>query len=246
MDECSVNCPKKAKNALQLSNYLAKDVVYTMNKDKAQFHMIEQQIRPWNVFDSSILNLMSVIPRELFVPEAFRNLAFADFSIPLAHHQSMYAPREDARMLQALELSESSSVLEIGTGSGFTTALLAKLARSVNTLDTFPEFIDEAQQRLQQLGISNVTYHHETVHQDWLPNDRYSAIVCSPAINFSPMRLLEKLSTSGRLFCVHGELENQYAYIYRKNSTGEVTRERLFEMSTPLIKLETPLEDFIF
>ena len=107
-----------------------------MDIEQARFNMIEQQIRTWEVLDQSVLNLLGEIHREDFVPEAYRNLAFADIRIPLGHEQSMMFPKEEARLLQTLAVTEEENVLEVGTGSGYLTALLAKKAKQVTSIDT--------------------------------------------------------------------------------------------------------------
>ncbi|NVJ51106.1 MAG: protein-L-isoaspartate O-methyltransferase [Gammaproteobacteria bacterium] len=217
-----------------------------MNTDKARFNMIEQQIRPWQVSDAQILNLMATTPREMFVPEPYRALAFADMSIPLGHHQSMYAPREEARMLQAVYLSKQDEVLEIGTGSGFTAALMASIAKSVKSIDCYGEFIERAEQRLGKLGLANVVLAEEQAEQNWSPQDDFDVIVCTPGINFKPLKLLDSLRPNGRLFCIHGIQSNQYAYLYKKDAQNDIHMERLFELSTPLLSTEHELQLFEF
>ncbi|OAD21997.1 Protein-L-isoaspartate(D-aspartate) O-methyltransferase, partial [Candidatus Thiomargarita nelsonii] len=120
-----------------------------VNIESARFNMIEQQIRPWEVLEQRILDLISDVPREDFVPMAYRNLAFADINIPLAHDQTMMSPKLEGRLLQTLNISAKDTVLEIGTGSGYLTALLAKLAKHVDSVDIFDDFIKEATTKLK-------------------------------------------------------------------------------------------------
>ena len=127
-----------------------------MNFDQARFNMVEQQIRPWAVLDSRVLSLLETIHREDFVPVRYRKLAFADLAVPLAGGQFMMRPKIEARMLQALNLREDESVLEIGTGSGFVTACLASLAKCVVSVELFEELHQKASLELQDKGIANV------------------------------------------------------------------------------------------
>jgi len=127
-----------------------------MNFEQARFNMVEQQIRPWEVLDSRVLSLLETIHREDFVPVRYRKLAFADISIPLDCGQVMMRPKVEARMLQALELDEDDTVLEIGTGSGFITACLADLAKRVVSVEIFPELHETAALKLKDKGIENV------------------------------------------------------------------------------------------
>ena len=124
-----------------------------LNLEEARFNMIEQQIRPWDVLDDQVLETLTNTPREDFVPERYRALAFSDISVPLPHDQVMMPPKLEGRLLQSLLLEPTDSVLEIGTGSGYLTACLAKLAGSVHSVDIFADFIEEAGNKLEQHGI---------------------------------------------------------------------------------------------
>ena len=128
-----------------------------MNINLAREKMVEQQVRAWDVFDEDVLRVMKVTPRERFVPSGFEALAFADTEIPIGYGESMMTPTVEGRVLQALDLTGSESVLEVGTGSGFLTACLARLARKVTTIDIRCVFINTARNRLESLGIDNVT-----------------------------------------------------------------------------------------
>ena len=128
-----------------------------MSTETARHNMVEQQIRPWDVLDDNVLNLLSDVPREEYVPAGYQNIAFGDLSVPLDFDEAMMPPRLEARMLQALAIKSSDSVLEIGTGSGFVTTLLAKSARHVFSVDIQQEFITRAGAKLAEEGIINVT-----------------------------------------------------------------------------------------
>ncbi|NVJ62138.1 MAG: protein-L-isoaspartate O-methyltransferase [Gammaproteobacteria bacterium] len=216
-----------------------------MNQEKARYNMVEQQIRPWGVFQPSIINLMTSIPREIFVPSETRSLAFADLSIDIGHHQKMYQPKQEARMLQALDLKESDEVLEIGTGTGFTTALLASMSHHVVSIDQFDDFIQQADKKLAQCGISNVTTDIFTANKEWHPSDRFDVIVCTPAISHSPNELLKQLTSNGRLFSVEFYNGISYATLYRKTDDN-ITRQRLFELATPKMSLDNEKQEFVF
>src|SRR5690242_3725008 len=128
-----------------------------MNIEQARTNMITQQLHTWGVLDPAVLELFTRVPREFFVPQAYKNIAFADTTIPLGHDQHMLTPTEEARILQCLQLQPTESVLEIGTGSGFMTALLARSAQHVDSADIFPDFTTTAQAKLNILKIDNTT-----------------------------------------------------------------------------------------
>ena len=138
-----------------------------MNTKLARYNMIEQQIRPWDVLDTAVLDLLATLPREDFVPERYRALAFTDTSIPLAHNQSMMPPKLEAHLLQTLEITSTDRILEIGTGSGFLTACLAKLGLHVHTVDLFEDFTVAANENLLAHDINNVIYHTADASNGW-------------------------------------------------------------------------------
>jgi protein-L-isoaspartate(D-aspartate) O-methyltransferase len=127
-----------------------------MNFEQARFNMVEQQVRPWEVLDERVLELLETTQREDFVPVRYRKMAFTDMAIPLDHEQSMMKPVVEGRLLQALELKPDETVLEIGTGSGFITACLAQMAKSVVSVDIHEQFSKEAAAKLKEKGIQNV------------------------------------------------------------------------------------------
>ena len=128
-----------------------------MGLEQARFNMIEQQIRPWDVLDQTVLDTIAQIPRELFIEARYQKIAYADTAVPLDHGQVMMHPKIEGRMLQALQLHQTDNVLEVGTGSGYVTALLAKLAHHVYSVDLYEDFTKRAGQKLDKLGIFNVT-----------------------------------------------------------------------------------------
>ncbi len=217
-----------------------------MNREKARFNMVEQQIHPWYVHDTQILNLMATIPRELFVPSKYRSLAFSDMCIPLEHDQKMFKPREEARILQSLNIQPHESLLEIGTGTGFMTALCAHLAKTVYSIDIFPEFITFSQQKLKQLQLLNVILEVADASQNFNHNAPYDVILIGAALPMPPSYYLKQLTANGRLFCVQGSGHVMQAMLYEKQLHDEMISTPLFEMqTTPLIHAQQP-EAFIF
>ena len=148
-----------------------------MNIEQARFNMIEQQIRPWEVLDPQVLDLLFVVKREDFVPAAYRNLAFADMEIPIGSGQVMLAPRVEARLLQELGIKKTDKVLEIGTGSGYMAALLAAGAEHVVSIENRPELAEFARQNLERAGVTNVTVEVGNGAAGWSQRGPYDAIV---------------------------------------------------------------------
>ncbi|MDQ5910561.1 MAG: protein-L-isoaspartate(D-aspartate) O-methyltransferase [Pseudomonadota bacterium] len=137
------------------------------NFEQARFNMIEQQIRPWEVLDQRALDTLAQIPREDFVPERYRHLAFSDVAIPIGHGEIMLKPVVEGRLLQALALQPTDHVLEVGTGSGYLTACLARLSASVVSVDLIPDFIEEARRKLKAQGLNNVVLHVGDASRGW-------------------------------------------------------------------------------
>lgn len=175
-----------------------------MNKDFARQQMIEQQVRAWDVFDVNVLDALKEVPRELFVPEGFAALAFADSEIPIGHGQMMMTPTIEGRALQALALAGGENVLEIGTGSGFLTAVLAKLSTHVTSIDIYDDFLDAARRRLENCEIDNVDLIKMDGMQE-LPGGTFDAIVVTGSIQTFDSRFAEALNPGGRLFVVVGD-----------------------------------------
>ncbi|MGD8312791.1 MAG: protein-L-isoaspartate O-methyltransferase, partial [Gammaproteobacteria bacterium] len=150
--------------------------------EQARFNMIEQQVRPWDVLDQRVLDTMSGVPREAFVPQRYRALAFADTNIPLGHDQVMMAPKVEGRLLQALAILPEDSVLEIGTGSGYLTACLARLAGHVTSLDIMPDFTASAGGRLGEHNIANVTLETADAADGIDSGERFDAIAVTGSL----------------------------------------------------------------
>jgi len=216
----------------------------SMNFDQARFAMIEQQVRPWDVLDPRVLEAMSTVHREDFVPSAHRNLAFADLPLPLAHGESMMKPVLEGRTLQALALEPSEEVLEIGTGSGFLTACLAHLARAVTSIDIHADFLEAARARLDDAGIGNVRLENADA-LSWQPGRQFDAIAVTGAVAQVPELFAGWLRPGGRLFVVRGLSPVQEAV--RATRRGEVLNyESLFETDIRYLRSPAPAPAFTF
>jgi len=178
-----------------------------MDLNQARFNMIEQQIRPWEVLDPQVLNLLSVVRREDFTPLAHKALAFVDMEIPLgaAANQVMLAPRVQARLLQELALKKTDKVLDIGTGSGFMAALMAHQANSVLSLESDAHLAAQAQANLQKAGVSNVTVRTADGSQGAPADAPFDAILLNGSVAQVPSALLQQLKVGGRLVAIVGD-----------------------------------------
>ena len=194
-------------------NPIAYPMEYKMNIEQARFNMVEQQIRPWNVSDPSVLELLSSVKREDFAPAAHKGLAFADLEIPLlgSHDealrlgQCMLVPRLDARLLQDVAVQPHETVLEIGTGSGYMAALLARKSRKVVTLEIVPELANMARNNLRNAGIQNAEVRLADGAQLTSADGRYDVIVLSGSVAEIPDTLLSMLAIGGRLIAIVGD-----------------------------------------
>jgi protein-L-isoaspartate(D-aspartate) O-methyltransferase len=213
-----------------------------MNTDFARQQMIEQQVRAWDVFDARVLKGLQDVPREQFVPAHFRALAFADTELPLGHGQLMMTPTVEGRVLQALELNGLERVLEIGTGSGFLTACLAKLSAHVTSVDIYDEFLDAARQRLAACDIENVELQKlDAMHA--LPEGTFDAIAVTGSIQSFDQRLVDALNPSGRLFVVIGDAPAMSATRFTRINEDECQSDTLFETDlAPLVNGALPAQ----
>ena len=200
--------------------------------EKARFNMIEQQIRPWEVLDQRVLDVIASTPREDFVPPPYRNLAFADVCIPLGEGQVMMRPNVEGRLLQALALQPSDSILEVGTGSGYLTACLAKLGASVVSVDIFPAFIQAARQKLKTHGIHNAVLYSGDAACGW-GNQRYDAIAITGSLPVLPDNWRQQLHSGGRLFVIVGEPPIMEALLITRFGEREWAEESLFDTELP-------------
>ncbi len=214
--------------------------------EQARFNMIEQQIRPAEVLDQNVLDAIATMPREDFVPDAFRHLAFADIEIPLGHDQRMLTPILEGRMLQALALRSTETVLEIGTGSGYSTALLARLGRHVTSVEIFPEFTRRAQEALNRHHINNVTLEIGDACQDWSSGAPYDVVAITGSLPLMPENYKNRLKIGGRLFAIVGESPVMECVLVTRLGEKEWAQEALWETDAPpLVNAPRP-KRFVF
>lgn len=206
-----------------------------MNLDQARHNMIEQQIRPWEVLDQRVLDLLSTVPREDFVPSAYRNLAFADMNIPLGEGQVMMSPKVEARILQALNLQDHETVLEVGTGSGYVTALLANLAKRVISVDINPDMTRQAGEKLAAHGITNVTLETGDAALGWDAHAPYDAIVITGSLPLLPDNFKQTLNVGGRLLAIVGDSPAMGVLLITRVGDAEWAQETLFETDLPAL-----------
>ncbi len=217
-----------------------------LNLEQARFNMIEQQIRPWDVLDDQILVTLSNTPREDFVPEQHRLLAFSDISVPLAHGQVMMAPKLEGKLLQSLTIQPTDSILEIGTGSGYLTACLARLGGRVHSLDLYDDFIQQAQARIEQHGISNVTFEQGDAAAGWQSDARFDVIAVTGSLPVLHRGFHTLLNPGGRLFVITGKPPVMQALLITRAGDQEWNQESLFETSVPALLNAPEPEAFDF
>ena len=206
-----------------------------MDFEKARFNMVEQQVRPWDVLDTRVLDVIQEVPRENFAPDQYKNLAYADTRIPLGDFNNtpctMANPIIDGRILQEMNILEEDLILEIGTGSGYLTACLAKLGRHVDTVDINEAFTEQAEKNLQTLGINNVNLTTGDACKSWNQKRNYDVIVISAAMRTIPDSYKKLLKPNGRMFIVTGEAPAMTAYRVTRTDDKNWTTEELFETS---------------
>ena len=216
-----------------------------MNTEAARQQMVAQQVRAWAVLDPAVLRVLGEVPRERFVPPAFRSLAFADTAIPLPDGQFMMTPQVEGRLLQALEIAPADQILEVGTGSGFLAACLARLGGKVTSLEIRPALADAARRVLRESAIGNCEVLAQDVFQ-WQPTGQFDCIAVTGSLPVFDGRFQNWLAPGGRLFVVVGESAAMDASLIRRHAGGEYRRESLFEtVLAPLDHAARP-EQFVF
>jgi protein-L-isoaspartate(D-aspartate) O-methyltransferase len=216
----------------------------TIDYAKARELMVEQQVRPWDVLDPRVLDVLAALPREAFVPAEHRNLAYADLALPLGHGEFTMKPVLEGRSLHSLELDPSDDVLEIGTGSGYLTACLGRLAREVTSLEIHADLADAARARLAEQSVDNV----QVVLADayaWRTDRRYSAICVTGAVSEIPQHFFDWLQPDGRLFVVRGRSPAMEAVLVR-NEVNARRIQSLFETDLPYLVGAAPTPVFEF
>jgi protein-L-isoaspartate(D-aspartate) O-methyltransferase len=217
-----------------------------MNFEQARFNMVEQQIRPWEVLDSRVLSLLQTIPREDFVPVRYRKLAFADVAVPLEAGQVMMRPKIEARMLQAIDVKEDETVLEIGTGSGFITACLAAMAKRVVSVELFEELHRGAAARLESRQTANVELFVGDAMRGWQPEQAHDVVVVTGSVAEVPEHFLGWVNPGGRMFVVCGESPAMEARLLTRQGVSEWSVESLFETDLPRLVHAEPEPAFEF
>jgi len=204
-----------------------------MDIELARFNMIEQQIRPWDVLDAGVLQLLSQVKREDFVPEAYRGMAFMDTELPLGGGRQMLAPRVEARLLQELKLSRQDKVLEIGTGAGYLSALIAHQAQRLVTLERDPTLAAQATQKLKRAGLTNVVVREAEGTQGLAGEAPFDAILLSGSVAEVPQVLLDQLKLGGRLLAIVGSGPMMQATLFTRRASAEFSQRALFDTVAP-------------
>lgn len=220
--------------------------VATMDIELARFNMIEQQIRPWNVLDPTVLSLLSVVKRENFVPAAYKDLAFADVEIPIGQGQTMLAPKIEARLLQELSIKNTDKVLEIGAGTGYVAALIAAKAEFVYTVEIDPVLHEMARKNLQHAGVVNVSVDLGDGAQGWPLYAPYDVIVLSGSTPVLPDSILRDLKIGGRLVAVVGEAPSMQVQLVTRTGEHAFNTARVFETVVAPLSNATQNNKFVF
>jgi protein-L-isoaspartate(D-aspartate) O-methyltransferase len=217
-----------------------------MNIEQARFNMIEQQIRPWNVLDQDVLDLLHVVKREQFVPAAYQNLAFADVEIPLPGGAAMLAPKFEARIMQEVGVKKHETVLEIGTGSGYMAALLAHRAAKVTTVEINPETAELAKKNLANAGVHNVAVEVGNGAQGWEKGAPYDVIVISGALEVLPEAILKQVKVGGRVAAIVGQAPVMEAAIITRTGENAYSTVKVFETNVRYLTGAPALSHFQF
>lgn len=217
-----------------------------MDLELAKFNMVEQQIRPWMVLNPHILATMSAVPRESFVPQEHRHLAFADMNIPIGDNQVMMQPKVEARLLQALAPDSNDLALEIGTGTGHVAALLARCVLDVHSIECRPQFVDLAKQNLAENGVVNVEVIHDDAGQGWESEIDYHCIFVSGSVIELPQSYRELLCIGGRLVAIIGDGSIMDAVLVTRTGRADWETEYLFETHLPALDNIFQPDRFVF
>lgn len=206
-----------------------------MDFEKARFNMVEQQIRPWDVLNPRVLEVISAIPREQFTPEQYRSVAYTDTRIPVGEYEDhpcqMSQPNINGRILQALDIGEDDLCLEIGTGTGYLTACMAKMGRHVDSVDINESLCEIAQANLEAIGISNFNITEGDASRKWDQKAAYDCIAITAAMDEIPESYKKQLTVGGRMFVVTGDAPAMTAYLVTRVDSKTWQAEELFETS---------------
>ena len=205
----------------------------SMNFERARNNMVKQQVRTWEVLDNQVLDILEDIQREDFVPVRYRKLAFADLNIPLKFEQIMMKPVVEGRMLQAIELRQDETVLEIGTGSGFITACLARMAKHVISVEIHAELSADAVRTLKEKEAHNLELFVGDAMGGWQPEQAHDVVVVTGSVRSVPEHFLGWVNPGGRLFIVNGDAPAMEARLLTRLNASEWREESLFETDLP-------------
>jgi protein-L-isoaspartate(D-aspartate) O-methyltransferase len=217
-----------------------------MNIEQARFNMIAQQIRPAEVLDERVLTTINETPRENFVPAAYKELAFSDINVPIGYGQVMMTPIMEARLLQALAVQPEDKILEVGTGSGYFTALLASLGGTVLSVEIHPELQQQAQSRLLEHGITNVTLMEGDASHGWDKDARYDVIAITGSFPILPETFRHQLNVGGRMVVIVGEKPVMEALLITRIDGDQWTTLPLFETDFPALENVEKPSGFVF
>lgn len=204
-----------------------------MNLEQARSNMVEQQVRTWDVLDARVLDVFRDVPREEFVPARHRKLAFSDLRIPLGSGQVMMKPIEQGRCLQALALEGTERVLDIGTGSGFLAACLARLAAEVVSLDILESMVEQARRNLETSSVTGIDVRQGDALTADFSNEPFDAIAVTSSVPVVPDHFSDWLKPGGRLFIVRGQSPAMEAVVFTRSSAGRLSAESLFDTDLP-------------
>lgn len=218
----------------------------TMNYNIARDNMVNQQLRTWDVFDPRVLTLFANLPRELFVPESFKHLAYADTAIPLGNGHFLAPPREQARMLQAVSPQPQERALEIGTGSGMITLMLAQLAHAVVTIDIDPAMTASAAQRLEGKHSHSIIFKTGNALEGWTEDGLFDVICIHGSVKKLSDKLKQQLTVGGRLFAIIGDEPAMSATLVTRVTENEWHSKVLFETVAPRLTHAEPKPEFEF
>ncbi|HYL90428.1 MAG TPA: protein-L-isoaspartate O-methyltransferase [Burkholderiales bacterium] len=212
-----------------------------MDLEQARANMVEQQIRTWAVLDQDVLDLLYVVPREEFVASEYRALAFSDMQLPLGEGERMWEPKLEARVLQELDVRKADRVLEVGTGSGYLTALLAHRAAHVHSVELKPALAAFGRRNLERHGAGNISLETGDAARGWDRHAPYHVIVLTGSTPVLPRAFLDQLEVGGRLFAVVGEAPVMTAQLVTCTAPGAFNNVDLFEtVVAPLTNAEQP------
>lgn len=217
-----------------------------MNIEQARLNMIKQQIRTWDVTDYKVLEAFSALPREEFVEPAYRNLAFADTNLPIGHNEVMLSPKVEGKMLQALNIQPHETVLEIGTGSGYFTALLAQFAKHVYSVEFYSDLSQNAAQLLKRHRINNVSLEIGNAARGWPHySNEIDVLVITGSLPYLPESFKSCLKDSGRLMAILGDSPNMEVTLIKKQGQNW-TAKKIFETVAPALVHAQQPERFMF